>query len=225
MNDSELVRTLRWPGDPATLTVEAVDFEAVAHVLANTCCWGGRSRRFYSLAQHAVTVSAAAERLGGMNEKDQRLLSLHGLLADAWRAWFRDDAVAGRSGQGTDRARRDAAAVQRTVLEAAGVDPELPGSWTQALGLTQRMAEAAVCRDLSDAGIEFGTRDSGPLFPPLKERVRPLAPDRAARRWLERFEALRALGSVQAPGRVQSPDGVQAQPAAAPGGANDGSDG
>ena len=81
------------------------------------------------------------------------------------------------------------------------------------------MAEAAVCRDLSDAGIEFGTRDSGPLFPPLKERVRPLAPDRAARRWLERFEALRALG------RVQSPDGVQAQPAAAPGGADDGSDG
>ncbi len=209
MNDSEKARTLRWPEDPAILTVEGVDFEAVAHVLGNTCCWGGRSRRFYSLAQHAVTVSDAAERLGGMNENDRRLLSLHGLLADAWRAWFRDDAVAGRSGQGSDKARRAAAAVQRTVLEAAGVDRELPGSWAQALGLTQRMAEAAVCRDLADAGIEFGTRDSGPLFPPLKERVRPMAPDRAALRWLERFEALRALGSAQAP-------------AAAPGGANDG---
>ena len=73
MNDSERSRTLRWPGDPAKLTVEGVDFEALAHVLANTCCWGGRSRRFYSLAQHAVTVSAAAERLGGMNEKDRHL--------------------------------------------------------------------------------------------------------------------------------------------------------
>ena len=224
MNDSEQVRALRWPGDPATLTVDGVDFEAVAHVLANTCCWGGRSRRFYSLAQHAITVSGAVGNLGGMNEKDRHLLSFHALLADAWRAWLLGQEVAGPSAK-PEKKWRDAAAVQRTVLEAAGVDAELPGSWTQALGLTQRMAEAAVCRDLSDAGMDLGTRDSGPLFPPLKERIRPLAPDRAARRWLERFKALRALGSVQAPGRVQSPDGVQAQPAVAPGGADDGSDG
>ena len=32
-------------GDPATVAAESVDFEAVAHVLGNTCCWGGRSRR------------------------------------------------------------------------------------------------------------------------------------------------------------------------------------
>ena len=146
-----------------------------------------------------MTVSAAVERLGGMNEKDRHVLSLHGLLGDAWRAWFRD-AAAGRSGHGSDKARREAAAVQRTVLEAAGVNPELPGSWTQALELTQRMAEAAVCRDLADAGIELGTRAGGPLFPPLKERIRPLAADRAARRWLERFEALQSPGSGQSPG-------------------------
>ena len=218
MNDSEQSRTLRWPGDPATLTAGDVDFEAVAHVLGNTCCWGGRSRRFYSLAQHAITVSDAVGGLGGMNEKDLHVLSLHGLLADAWRAWLPGQEAAGPSAK-PEKKWRDVAAVQRTVLEAAGVDAELPGSWIQALGLMQRMAEAAVCRDLSDAGIEFGTRDSGPLFPPLKERVRPLAPDRAARRWLERFEALRAFCSVQAPG------GVQTQPAAAPGGAHDASGG
>ena len=164
MNDSEKNQTPRWPGDPAALTVEGVDFEAVAHVIANTCCWGGRSRRFHSLAQHAVTVSAAAERLGGMSEKDGQMLSLHGLLADAWRAWFRN-AAAGRSGPGSEKARREAAAVQRTVLEAAGADPELPGNWTLALELTQRMAEAALYRDLSDAGIELGTRDSGTVVP------------------------------------------------------------
>ena len=39
MSEHEQTRTLRWPGDPAALTVEGVDFEAVAHVLANTCCW------------------------------------------------------------------------------------------------------------------------------------------------------------------------------------------
>ena len=213
MSEHEQTRTLRWPGDAAALTVEGVDFEAVAHVLANTCCWRGRSRRFYSLAQHAVTVSAAVERLGGMNENDLHELSLHALLADAWRAWFRDDADAGRPEKRSDRkcgarSRRSSA----SVMEAAGVEPELPASWSQALGLTQRMAEAAVCRDLADAGIEFGTRDSGPLFPPLKERVRPLPPDRAARRWLERFEALRARCGEEAPGAAQ-----------AAGGANDGS--
>ena len=207
MNDSEKARTLRWPEDPAALTVEGVDFEAVAHVLANTCCWGGKSRRFYSLAQHAATVSAGVERLGGMNEVDLHELSLHALLDDAWRAWLPGQEAARPSGK-PEKKWRDISAVQRTVLAAAGVNPELPESWSLALGLTRRMAEAAVCRDLSDAGIEFGTRDSGPLFPPLRERVRPMAPDRAARRWLERFEALRAVGSAQAP-------------AAAPGGAND----
>ena len=59
MNVSETTRAVRWPGDPAALTAEAVDFEALAHVLGNTCCWGGRSRRFYSLAQHAVTGNSS----------------------------------------------------------------------------------------------------------------------------------------------------------------------
>ena len=198
MSEHEQTRTLRWPGDSAALTVEGVDFEAVAHVLANTCCWRGRSRRFYSLAQHAVTVSAAVERLGGMNEKDLHELSLHALLGDAWRAWLPKP-----SGK-AEKKWRDVSAVQRIVLEVAGVKPELPASWSQALGLTQRMAEAAVCRDLADAGIEFGTRDSGPLFPPLKERVRALPPDRAARRWLERFEALRARCCEEVPGAAQA---------------------
>ena len=215
MNDSERSRTLRWPGDPARLTVEGVDFEAVAHVLANTCCWGGRSRRFYSLAQYAVTVSVAAQRLGGMSGKHLNELGLHALLIDAWRAWYRDEAAAGGSETRPDRARRVVAAVHRTVLEAAGVEPEPPGSWTQALQLTQRMVEAAVRRDLADAGIDPGTRDSGPLFPAAKERVRPLPPDGAAKRWLERFEALRALGSGQSLGSAPAPGG----------GANDGSGG
>ena len=207
MNDSGQKPMLRWPGDPAKLAVEGVDFEALAHVLANTCCWGGRSRRFYSLAQHALTVSAAAERLGGMNEKDRHVLSLHALLADAWRAWLAEDSAAGLSGKGSEKRLRDVSAVQRSVLEAAGVNTDLPGSWTQALELTRRMADAAACRDLADAGIDLGTRDSGPLFPPLKERVRPLAPDRAAKRWLERFEAMCALCRGQAPGRTQAPGG------------------
>ena len=81
--------------------------------------------------------------------------------------------------------------MQRAVLEAAGVEPELPESWAQALGLTRRMAEAALVRDLADAGIDRGAQRGGPLFPPLKERTRPLRPDKAAERWIEAFEGLR----------------------------------
>ena len=195
MNDSEQVRTLRWPGDPATVTAEGVDFEAVAHVLGNTCCWGGRSRRFYSLAQHALTVSGAIDRLGGMNEEDRRVLSLHALLADAWRAWVREDPGAQPSGKAAAQARRsEKAAVRRAVLEAARLDIELPGDWADALRFTQRMAEAAVSRDLPEAGTG-GERSgplggTGPLFPPLKDRTRPLRPDRAATLWFERFGEL-----------------------------------
>ena len=195
MNDSEQVRTIRWPGDPATVTAEGVDFEAVAHMLGNTCCWGGRSRRFYSLAQHALTVSGAIDRLGGMNEEDRRVLSLHALLADAWRAWVREDPGAQPSGKAAAQARRsEKAAVIRTVLEAARLDIELPGDWADALRFTQRMAEAAVSRDLPEAGTG-GERSgplggTGPLFPPLKDRTRPLRPDRAATLWLERFGEL-----------------------------------
>ena len=202
MSVSDRNRTIRWPGDPAGLTPEAVDFEAVAHVLGNTCCWGGRSRRFYSLAQRAVTVSGAVAKLGGMTGADRRVLCLHALLGNAGQAWM--GAIAGTRppGKGSDARLPDAATVLRKVLEAAGAEPDLPGSWRQALELTQRMAEAAVYRDLADAGMDRGAQRGGPQFPPLKERVRPLPPDRAAKQWLERFEALRGPGGRQAPGEA-----------------------
>jgi len=142
----------------------------------------------------AITEMVFAEEKGERMEPAAR----HALLAEAWRAWLRDDSIAGLPAKASDKRGRDVAAVQRTILEAAGVEPDLPVSWAQALGLTQRMAEAAAYRDLSGAGLAL--RTGGPLFPPLKERVRPLAPDRAARQWLERFEALRAPGGGQSPG-------------------------
>ena len=184
-----------WPGDPASLGVGDVDFEALAHVLANTCCWGGRSRRFYSVAQHGVNVSAAVDRLGRMDEAERRVLGLHALLADAPLAWTGICPPPRGSAKAEERVRRERAGVRRTVLQAAGLDPELPGNWAEALKFIRRMAEAALVRDLREAGIGdggAGIMGAGPLFPPLKQRVRPLAPDRAAKKWLERFSELRA---------------------------------
>ena len=181
-----------WPYDAAELKCEAVDFRALGHVLGNTCCWGGRTRRFYSLAQHALTVCAAVRDLGGLGDEDRRRLGLHALLADAWRAWLADPEGAAASAKSLEKHARERKALQRTVLEAAGVEPELPESWAQALGLTRRMAEAALVRDLAGAGMDRGARRGGPLFPPLRERTRPLRPDKAAERWIEQFNVLNA---------------------------------
>ena len=196
----------RWPGDPAALEAGGVDFVALAHVLGNTCCWGGRSLRFYSVAQHAVTVSNAVGRLGGQREEDRRKLALHALLAEAWRAWLGDGQDPDGSSKALEKRARERASVRRTVLEAAGLEPELPDGWRQALGLRQRMAEAALSRDLSDASIEWNAQDGGPLFPPLRQRVRPLRPEKAAEQWLETFNGLRPAEGLRRaePGAVGS---------------------
>ena len=188
MSGSDTKPTIRWPGDPAELTAEAVDFEALAHVLGNTCCWGGRTLRFYSLAQRAVTVCKAVQALGGTDDAERRSLALHALLADAWRAWLSESADANGSAKAREQHARQREAVQRTVLEAAEARAELPRSWDLALELRRRMAEAAECRDLADAAIGQEA-ESGPLFPPLRERIRPLRPDVAAKRWLEALQA------------------------------------
>ena len=212
MNGSDKNARPDWPGDPAALTAGGVDFGALGHVLGNTCCWGGRTRRFYSVAQHALTVSRAVQALGGLEDGERRQLAVHALLADAWRAWLTEPEVADTSAKALEKHRRERAAVQRAVLEAAGVEPELPRSWAQALGLTQRMAEAALVRDLAGAGMDRGAECGGPLFPPLKERTRPLRPDKAAERWIEaldalRAPALRAAGSGATAPRAQAPGG------------------
>ena len=197
MSASDAKRTIRWPGDPAGLTPEAVDFEAVAHVLGNTCCWGGRTLKFYSLAQYAVTVCTAVQALGGLDEADGRTLALHALLTDAWRAWLPESAGTKGSAKALEKHARERKAVQRTVLEAAGAPAELPEAWNQALELTRRMADAALVRDLAGAGVDLGASRGGPLFPPLKERIRPMRPEIAAKRWLDALHAaaLRAADS------------------------------
>ena len=60
-------RTPSWPGDPEGIAAEDIDFEALAHVLGNTCRWGGRTRHYHSLAAHAAIASEEIEALGGLN--------------------------------------------------------------------------------------------------------------------------------------------------------------
>lgn len=179
-------RPLEWPGDPESLTPEAVDFEALGHVLANTCRRGGRLRRFHSVAAHAVTMSEAIEDLGRPVGRAVREAALHALLIEASVAWLGPDAAPSR--RKTERMRRLGVKVDRAVREAAGLGSDPTPEAAELLRFIARMAEAAEARDLPGASEDV----SGDVaFPPLDRRIRPLEPARAARLWLERFHDLR----------------------------------
>ena len=212
-------RPLRWPGDPESLTADAVDFEALAHVLANTCRRGGRLRRFHSVAAHAVMMSEAVETLGEQGGGGDRAVALHALLADASVAWLGSEAAS--SQRGADRLGRLRETVDRTVREAAGLDAEPSPEQAELLRFVSRMAEAAEERDLP------GARDGAApavAFPPLKRRIRTVDPDRAAALWLERLEALGTPAGkgrgTPAPGEGPRASSVPSAPNA--GGTNDG---
>ena len=175
---------LNWPDDPETVTAEDVDFEALAHVLANTCRRGGCTRQYHSLAAHAVIVSEEIGALDGLGDEDRRTLALHALIANAPSAWLR-----GRlpdSQRAMDRTGRLASGIESAVREAAGLDAVLGEEHGELLRFVSRMAAAAESRDLLDEPAV----GAGVAFPPLKRRIRGIPPDRAAQAWLARFRAL-----------------------------------
>lgn len=180
-----------WPGDPAGLTADGIDIEALAHVLANTCRWGGRTRRFYSFAQRAVVASEEIESLDGLAPEDRRRLALRALIAEARVAWL-GDAPTPASARAAERARRDTGRIERAVQQAAGLDGEVSPDQADLLRFVGRMADAAERRDLPDAGCG---EDATAAFPPLRRRIRPLDAGRAARLWLDRYRALTAAAS------------------------------
>ena len=192
-------RPLNWPDDPETVTVADIDFEALAHVLANTCRRGGCMRGYHSVAAHAVAVSEEIEALDGLSDEDRRRLALYALLADAPSAWLRG-AAAG-SQRAIDRTGRLAGGIESAVREAAGLDAVLEEEPAELLRFVTRMAAAAESRDLLDANAPAG---AGVAFPPLKRRIRSVPPDKAAQAWLARLRALGVAPGGDAGGKAES---------------------
>ena len=212
-------RPLAWPDEPETVTAAAVDFEALAHVLANTCRRGGCLRRYHSVAAHAVVVSEEIEALDGLGEEDRRRLALHALIANAPSAWLRG--CVPDSQRAAERAGKLAAGIESAVREAAGLDAVLDEEQAELLRFVTRMAAAAESRDLLEPGSGSGPGSAGIAFPPLKRRIRSIAPDKAARAWLARFRALGGPEEGQR-GRIEAP-GSEARPGQDPGaGADEG---
>ena len=199
---------LTWPGDPETVTAADIDFEALAHVLANTCRRGGCTRRYHSVAAHAVIVSEEIAALDGLEGEDRRRLALHALVAEAPSAWLRG-AAAG-SQRAMERTGRLASGIEAAVREAAGLDAVLDEEQAELLRFVTRMAVAAERRDLLEPGSGSGPSSTGVAFPPLKRRIRSIPPDKAAESWLARFRALagpererqgRVAGNAETEGR------------------------
>ena len=177
-------RPLNWPDDPETVTAADVDFEALAHVLANTCRRGGCTRLYHSVAAHAVIVSEEIAALDGLGEENRRTLALHALIANAPSAWLR-----GRlpdSQRAAERAGKLASGIETAVREAAGLDAVIDEEHAELLRFVTRMAAAAERRDI----MEDAPAGAGVAFPPLKRRIRSIPPDKAAEGWLARFRAL-----------------------------------
>ena len=176
---------LNWPDDPEAVTAADIDFTALAHVLANTCRRGGCMRGYHSVAAHAVVVSEEIEALDGLADDDRRRLALHALVADAPSAWLRGHLP--DSQRAVERAGKIAAGIESAVREAAGLDAVLDEEPAELLRFVTRMATATERRDLLDGQ---GSAGVGVAFPPLKRRIRPIPPDKAAEAWLARFRAL-----------------------------------
>lgn len=178
-------RALAWPGDPEGVSAADIDFEALAHVLANTCRFGGRTVQYHSLAGHALAASEEIEALDGLDDEDRRRLALHALIAGAPSAWLRGGhAVSQRAAERTGRL---ASGIERAVREAAGLAAALDEEQAELLRFVFRMTAAAERRDFAGAGADGG---GGVAFPPLKRRIRAMDPGRAAQAWLARFRAL-----------------------------------
>ena len=80
-----------------------------------------------------------------------------------------------------------ASGIGAAVREAAGLDVVPDEEGAELLQFVTRMAAAAESRDLLDGNAPTG---AGVAFPALKQRIRPVPPDKTAQAWLARFRAL-----------------------------------
>ena len=153
------------------LALRFMELEALADVLACTMHWDGRGGRGARPAKGAQDVDRILAGLSRMAVPERNRLALYALFSELVPAGLGPWAA-------------DAA------LGAAGLAPEAPGMWVEILRFVRRMADETVRRD---APRRPAVERTG--FPALAVKIEAVAPEAAARVWLERCRTLRgALG-------------------------------
>jgi hypothetical protein len=160
-----------YPLDPKP---EDVTIEDIAHALAYTCRWHGHTTRYYSVAQHCVFTSSAADR------PYRRAMLLHdaaeAYLGDLARPIKRDTEMGALFTVMEDR-------VQAAVIEAFGL--EVPDK-VQSKVWDNRVL-LAEADDLVNQDWLVALRDRLKLERFPSEEIVALGPEAAERMFLRRF--------------------------------------
>lgn len=139
--------------NPLALRAEDVDVVDIAHSLAMRCRFGGHCRYFYSVAQHAVLLSHAVEKVS----PEHALRALHHDDAEAycadiprpvkpylWASANFQEPVRLRSYRDFEKD------VMLAIVEKLGLPPEEPG--IVKLYDTKILRDEQVCLDFTSAG-------------------------------------------------------------------------
>ena len=132
-----------WPLDPRT---EDVHLEDIVLALSQMCRWGGRTARWYSVAQHSVWV---ARRVATTHPH----LVLQALLHDAAEAYVGDQVRPIKSSLAIREPRGYVSfdvvenRIHATILRALGVRPANSGEWATIMAADEE-ALATEARDL-----------------------------------------------------------------------------
>ena len=150
------------------LALRFMELEALADVLACTMHWDGRGGHGARPGKGAQDVDRILAGLSRMAVPERNRLALYALFSELVPAGLGPWAA-------------DAA------LRAAGLAPEAPVAWVEILRFVRRMADETVRRDAPRGPAVECTG-----FPALAVKIEAVAPEAAARVWLERCRTLRA---------------------------------
>lgn len=159
-----------YPRDPEGSVLRIED---IAHALSNLCRFGGRCRRFYSVAEHSIMVSQLSD------PED----ALWGLLHDASEAYLVDIPRPIKHLPEMKGYRDLEARVQAAIIKTFGLPPGEPTS-------VKRADQLALRTEAKDLGLLNPDWDIYDL-PDVGSRIVPLDPPLAESAFLTHFKTLR----------------------------------
>lgn len=114
---------------PLAPRVEDVALADIAHALSHQCRFTGHCYQYYSVAEHSVRVSFAAEELAvrrGRSREEARVVARAGLLHDASEAYLIDVARPVKRAPATHAYREAESQLSRTIFYAFGLSEAEP---------------------------------------------------------------------------------------------------